>query len=129
MRISDWSSDVCSSDLAAIRAERRHRLSGPHEEEGEGRGEVLLLRNLLIGAARLIASNPEVQARAAETYATEGKPRLQAAGDELRDLTRESDPLSYPLGFSRPPGASVREAHHRACAGPAFTALSTNDTR
>src|SRR3546814_7263899 len=71
---------------AAIRAERRHRLSGPHEEEGEGRGEVLLLRNLLIGAARRIASNPEVQARAAETYETEVKPRLQAAGDELRDL-------------------------------------------
>src|SRR3546814_8838198 len=105
MRISDWSSDVCSSDLeqggAAIRAERRHRLSGPHEEEGEGRGEVLLLRNLLIGAARRIASNPEVQARAAETYETEVKPRLQAAGDELRDLTRESDPLRDPLGFAR----------------------------
>src|SRR3546814_9513715 len=26
MRISDWSSDVCSSDLEAHRVERRHRL-------------------------------------------------------------------------------------------------------
>src|SRR3546814_2479225 len=30
MRISDWSSDVCSSDLFAI-GERRHCLSGFHE--------------------------------------------------------------------------------------------------
>src|SRR3546814_19731780 len=27
MRISDWSSDVCSSDLCAIRAQRDHRLA------------------------------------------------------------------------------------------------------
>src|SRR3546814_4574144 len=113
MRISDWSSDVCSSDLeqggAAIRAERRHRLSGPHEEEGEGSGELLLLRTLLIGAARRIASNPEVQARAAETYDTEVKPRLQAAGDELRNLTRRSDPLRTPHGFASRPDEHTAE--------------------
>ena len=74
---------------------------------------MLLLRNLLISAARRIASNPEVQARAAETYESEVKPRLTAAGDELRDLARENDPLRDPLGFARRLGARVREVNRR----------------
>src|SRR3546814_14432301 len=133
MRISDWSSDVCSSDLeqggAAIRAERRHRLSGPHEEEGEGRGEVLLLRNLLIGAARRIASNPEVHARAAETYQTEVKPRLQAAGAAPRDLTRQRDPLRDPPDFARRPAPRVRDVHRPHLAGPGLPDLSPSSAR
>jgi hypothetical protein len=79
----------------------------------EGRGEVPLLRNLLIGAVRRIASNPEVQARAAETYQSEVKPRLRAAGDELRDLTRETDPLRDPAGFARRLGARIRDVNRR----------------
>ncbi|MGE5767626.1 MAG: hypothetical protein ACM35H_10595 [Bacteroidota bacterium] len=72
-----------------------------------------LFRNLLISAARRIASNPEVRARAAETYDAEVKPRLQAAGDELRDIAREHDPLSDPLGFARRLGARVRDVNRR----------------
>lgn len=72
-----------------------------------------LLRNLLITAARRLASHPQVRARAAETYEAEVKPRLQAAGDELRDIAREHDPLSDPLGFARRLGARVREINQR----------------
>lgn len=72
-----------------------------------------LLRRLLIGAARRIASNPEVQARAADTYEHRVKPRLQAAGDELRDLARENDPLRDPLGFARRLGERVRNVNRR----------------
>src|SRR3546814_3387409 len=31
MRISDWSSDVCSSDLARMRDIHRRKVDGPHE--------------------------------------------------------------------------------------------------
>ncbi len=72
-----------------------------------------LLRNLLIGAARRIASNPEVQSRAAEAYESEVKPRLRAASDELRDLTREVDPLRDPAGFARRLGARIRDINRR----------------
>jgi len=74
---------------------------------------VPLLRRLLIGAARRIASNPEVQARAAESYEASVKPRLRAAGDELRDLAREADPLRDPAGFARRVGARIRDVNKR----------------
>jgi hypothetical protein len=70
---------------------------------------MVLLRNLLIGAARRIASNPEVQARAARTYESEVKPRLRAAGDELRDLAGETDPRRDPAGFARRLGRRIRD--------------------
>lgn len=72
-----------------------------------------LLRNLLIGAARRIASNPEVQTRAAQAYESEVKPRLQAAGDELRDIARETDPRQDPAGFARRLGARIRDINRR----------------
>jgi hypothetical protein len=72
-----------------------------------------LFRNLLIGAARRIASNPEVQARAAQTYETEVKPRLRAAGEELRDIARETDPWRDPGGFARRLGARIRDINRR----------------
>ncbi|MFN4764716.1 hypothetical protein ACKGJN_16430 [Gillisia sp. Q332] len=67
----------------------------------------------MIGAARRIAANPEVQARAADSYETAVKPRLQAAGDELRDLARESDPLRDPAVFARRLGARIRVVNKR----------------
>jgi len=86
----------------------------PAEEGSQKRRSALpLLRRLLIGAARRIAANPEVQARAADTYETAVKPRLQAAGDELRDLARENDPLRDPAGFARRLGARIREVNRR----------------
>lgn len=72
-----------------------------------------LLRRLLIGAARRIAADPEVQARAADTYEAAVKPRLRAAGDELRELARDNDPLRDPGGFARRLGARIREVNKR----------------
>jgi len=74
---------------------------------------VPLLRNLLIGAARRIAANPEVQARAAETYESSVKPRLSAARDELRDLASEADPLREPGAFARRVRDRIREVNRR----------------
>ncbi len=61
----------------------------------------MLLRNLLVSAARRIAANPEVQAKAAETYETAVKPRLAVARDEFRDLAAEVDPVKDPVAFAR----------------------------
>ncbi len=72
-----------------------------------------LLRNLLFRAARRIAADPEVQARAAETYETSVKPRLSAARDELRDLAREADPLKQPGAFARRLRDRIREVNRR----------------
>lgn len=72
-----------------------------------------LLRNLLISAARRIASNPEVQSRAADTYQKSVKPRLSAAREELQDLTRDSDPLKDPGGFARRVRDRIREVNKR----------------
>ena len=72
-----------------------------------------LLRKLLIGAARRIAANPEVQARAADTYEAAVKPRLSAARDELRDLARDADPLKQPGAFARRIRDRIREVNKR----------------
>lgn len=74
---------------------------------------MVMLRNLLISAARRIASNPEVQAKAADTYEGSVKPRLSAAREELRDLARESDPVKDPGGFARRLRDRVREVNRR----------------
>jgi hypothetical protein len=73
----------------------------------------MLLRNLLVAAARRIAANPEVQARAAETYRSDVKPRLSAARDELRDLAGDADPLKDPGGFARRLTERIREVNKR----------------
>lgn len=72
-----------------------------------------LLRNLLVSAARRIASNPEVQARAVDTYEKSVKPRISAAREELQDLARENDPLKDPGGFARRIRDRVREVNKR----------------
>lgn len=72
-----------------------------------------LLRNLLFSAARRIAADPEVQARAAQTYESAVKPRLSAARDELKDLAREVDPLSEPGAFARRLKDRIREVSRR----------------
>ncbi len=62
-----------------------------------------LLRSLLMRAALRIASDPRVQAKAAEVYDGEVKPRAEAAWSrakpklaaakaELREVAREADP-------------------------------------
>lgn len=70
-----------------------------------------LLPRLLIGAARLIASNPRVRAKAADILENQvrpraaeawrkTKPRIEAARDGLRDAAAEADPLKDPRGFA-----------------------------
>src|SRR3546814_4841024 len=52
MRISDWSSDVCSSDLGAVRAgSRRREVRGPAEPPGVG-----VLMGADVGAAGVVAA-------------------------------------------------------------------------
>jgi len=71
-----------------------------------------LLRSLLIRAAKQIATDPRVQAKAVEIIRTEVQPRAEAAWQsarpklasaraELAKITRESDPLRDPKGFAR----------------------------
>ncbi len=72
-----------------------------------------LLRNLLVSAARRLAADPEVQAKAAETYETSVKPRLTTARDELRDLAGEIDPVKEPVAFARRLRERIREVNKR----------------
>jgi hypothetical protein len=69
------------------------------------------LRQLVFHAAKRLAQNPQVQAKAAEVLRTEiaprakaawraSKPRIKAAGEELRDIARETDPLDRPAEFA-----------------------------
>ena len=71
---------------------------------------MLVLRRLLAYAARRAASDPRVQAKAAELYAAKVKPRVEAAWrntkanldfakSELRDVASETDPLRNPREF------------------------------
>ena len=60
-----------------------------------------MLRRLLFSAARRIAADPKVQAKAADVYEHDVKPKLSAAKDELRDLAGEVNPLEDPAGFAR----------------------------
>ncbi|MFQ5955206.1 MAG: hypothetical protein ACE5JZ_09110 [Kiloniellales bacterium] len=69
-----------------------------------------MLPRLLLRAAKRIASDPRVQAKAAEVFEREVKPRAQAAWrqtkprldsakSELRDIVRETDPRENPRKF------------------------------
>ncbi len=69
-----------------------------------------LLSQLLWRAAKRIASDPRVRARASEVYEREvkpraeaawrqTKPRLDAAKAELADIARETDPRENPRKF------------------------------
>ena len=71
---------------------------------------MLILRTLLWRAARHFAADPRIQAKAADVYKNEVKPRAQAVGrtargrlaagrDELRDIAGEIDPREDPGGF------------------------------
>ena len=70
----------------------------------------MLLRRLLAEAARRVAADPRIQAKAANLYETEVAPRAKTvaretkanydfARSELADIARETDPLKDPKGF------------------------------
>lgn len=71
-----------------------------------------VLRHLFWNVAKRVASDPRVQARAAEVYdnsvkpkAQEAwrrvKPRIAAARDEVRQAAADVDPRHDPRGFAR----------------------------
>ncbi len=70
-----------------------------------------LLRRLLITAARRLAADPRLQAKAAEVLERKIKPRakeawrrtkpkIEAARDELKEIVRETDPRRHPKRFA-----------------------------
>ena len=72
---------------------------------------MVMLRYLLYRAARRIAADPRVQARAAEVVEQElkpraeaawrrAKPRLDAAKQEVRSAAAETDPRRNPGAFA-----------------------------
>ena len=72
---------------------------------------MLLIRQLVLYAARRIAADPRVRAKAAEVLETEIKPRakaawrqtkpkIEAAAAELKDIARETRPLQHPAKFA-----------------------------
>ena len=74
------------------------------------------IRHLVFHAAKRLAANPRVQAKAAEILHKKvapraeaawrsAKPRIQAAGKEMREIARETDPLERPGAFA----AKVRD--------------------
>ncbi len=71
---------------------------------------MFFMRRLLAMAARRVAADPQVQAKAAEVYQTQVKPRAQSAAretkanidfarSELSDIAREIDPIKNPKAF------------------------------
>ncbi len=71
-----------------------------------------LLRTLLMRAARRVAADPRVQAKAADLYHREVKPRAEAAWEDakpkldaarrdLGEIARETDPRRDPKGFAK----------------------------
>ena len=71
----------------------------------------LPIRQLVLYAARRIAADPRVRAKAADLLETEIKPRakavwaetkpkIEAAAAELKDIARETRPLKHPAKFA-----------------------------
>lgn len=60
----------------------------------------MLIRQLLIMAARRAASDPRVRAKATELYHTRAKPVIERKAKGLRDLAAETDPRANPAHFA-----------------------------
>ena len=80
----------------------------------------LPIRQLILYAARRIAADPRVRAKAAEVLETEIKPRakaawretkpkIEAAAAELKDIARETRPLKHPGKFAAKLKQRLRE--------------------
>lgn len=71
----------------------------------------MLLRRLLFDAARKVASDPRIRAKAADVFErevkprakaawAETKPRLEAARDDIKKAAATVDPRDDPAGFA-----------------------------
>src|SRR3546814_20226703 len=96
MRISDWSSDVCSSDLGKVSAERVRDMLGLADKGAQRR----LLRQLLEGDAQAML------AAVAEQYALGVEPL--ALMRALMDLTHRITVAQISGGEADAPGADER---------------------
>ncbi len=70
----------------------------------------VLVRRLLAMAARKVAADPQVQAKAADVYQSQVRPRVKSAAretkanldfarSELSDIARDIDPIKNPKAF------------------------------
>src|SRR3546814_16803623 len=114
MRISDWSSDVCSSDLAVLDRYERRALGGQHRAAadlrlGERRREIAVDAHDLAGRAHL---RPKHRIDAGETG--EGKNRF-LYGDMAKVTVIA---LKLPEGRERLSGTPAPRASGARAAGP-----------
>src|SRR3546814_12974142 len=97
MRISDWSSDVCSSDLAAAGAvaghHQRPRALRAHggEAVGERQGKAMLRRQAVVGRHQLRAGG-------LGEFGTDGVVAVQATDDEATAVGVAGPRLAYIAG-------------------------------
>src|SRR3546814_5112315 len=73
MRISDWSSDVCSSDLAIARSQNRLVENGPSGASTSSRGDNIWMPVKTNGATRLRPRRPVIRPSADRKSVVEGK--------------------------------------------------------
>src|SRR3546814_11831102 len=81
MRISDWSSDVCSSDLAqrfAYRLDRRRSSGAPHQRTGRQRAKLLGLRQCRLHRGEALGDRIELLAVACQFEQRQGVSPCQA---------------------------------------------------
>src|SRR3546814_16241215 len=119
MRISDWSSDVCSSDLLEIEiivddlgSERRAQ---PPDADWRGVGAGAAHRSRTMKMTAIIASNMMRMKIAWTTEDVRCRPRLWT-----------SPPTLSPW---RPPAASLTSPRHRTCLTPYQNLLSLPHTQ
>src|SRR3546814_8019432 len=92
MRISDWSSYVCSSDLADADRQHRRRAEGDPARAGEGKGGVgdVLFGDRFQHRARLGAAEIDDRVSGSDLYQEGGTVFWQVAVDPVRVVHAEA---------------------------------------
>src|SRR3546814_9304399 len=86
MRISDWSSDVCSSDLQRIAFAPRQHPEALHQQDRGGRGDPPQQRGIGMGGV----DEPVPDVEAEDQQRKEDGPRSEEHTSELQSLMRIS---------------------------------------
>src|SRR3546814_13108181 len=116
MRISDWSSDVCSSDLAAARAQRE-KLAGDFE------ARVSAIVGTVAGAADTLTKNAEVmsgeiggvseRAQSSAEAAQQATHNTQAVAAAAEQLAARVDEIRRQVTDCRQTGRAARRERVR----------------
>src|SRR3546814_15427346 len=102
MRISDWSSDVCSSDLSGLLHGRRHRRSGRQGREARRRRVTLFPSRLREGLGEGLSGDRRL------SFETDPPPTPPASGrGEIEDMALKFE-LVTPAHLERTPDANGR---------------------